>query len=83
LDVFVGNARNSDNVVRASSGTDVVISTLGTRTEKSGLMTDAITAVISAAKASKPFLFPGRIMNVLRSLEGAVSFAGLERLAAQ
>lgn len=50
LTVFTGDATRAEDVARASSGTDVIISTIGQGAGHSSLMTDAVTAVVQAAR---------------------------------
>ena len=52
LNVFIGDATDVKTVADASKGSDVIISTLGTNSNKSTLMTDAIAAVLVASKAT-------------------------------
>ena len=45
-----GDATNIDDVVKASTGSDVILSVLGTISNKTSLQTDAVKAVIGAGK---------------------------------
>lgn len=64
LSVVRGDATDADAVAAASQGADVVISALGQGSKKSSLMTDAVTAVIAASKASgfKRFILLSGVM---------------------
>jgi uncharacterized protein YbjT (DUF2867 family) len=50
LTVVVGDATNPADIVKASQDSDVIISTLGSSSLKSTLMTDAVKAVIAASE---------------------------------
>jgi putative NADH-flavin reductase len=50
LTLFRGDATDIRDVASASTGSDLVISTLGTRMGKTTLMTDAVSAVIEASE---------------------------------
>jgi uncharacterized protein YbjT (DUF2867 family) len=50
LKIFIGDATNANDIAGASRGADVIISALGTGMGKSSLMSDAITAIITAAR---------------------------------
>jgi uncharacterized protein YbjT (DUF2867 family) len=50
LTIVVGDATNPADIVKASHDSDVIISTLGSSSLKSTLMTDAVKAVIAASE---------------------------------
>lgn len=52
LNVFIGNATYAKAIADAAKGSDVIISTLGTTSTRSTLMTDAVMAVIAASNAT-------------------------------
>jgi putative NADH-flavin reductase len=50
LNVFEGDVTNPQDIAKASNGTDVIVSALGSR--GGSLMTDTVTAVIAASKVT-------------------------------
>lgn len=50
LNVFVGDATSTQDIIEASKGTSVIISVLGTASTKSTLMADAVKAVMAASE---------------------------------
>jgi len=78
LYVFVGNATSIKDVTRASQGSNVIISTLGTNSTKSTLMTDTVNAVIAASNATgvKRFILMSSFGVSRNSLGGAMKLIG-------
>jgi putative NADH-flavin reductase len=52
LTLVIGDATNPQDIARASKDSDVIMSTLGTTSMQSTLMTDAVKAVIAASKVT-------------------------------
>ena len=50
LHAVIGDATDTNVIVQASRGSDVIISALGTKSNKSTVITDAVKAVIAASK---------------------------------
>jgi uncharacterized protein YbjT (DUF2867 family) len=79
LTVVMGDATDADAVAAASHEADAVISTLGQGSKKSSLMTEAVTAVIAASKASgfRRFILLSGVMVKLDRLGPAVKLMGI------
>lgn len=87
LKVFIGDATKAADIVTASNGTDVVISTIGQNAGTSALMTNSVNAVIQASKTTgikRYILMSGimvkenRLTEELRNVRNAAAKAMFE-----